>query len=83
MWSSAHTDACAAYLAGDKSAPASEWVESGTRLISVPCHDWFMRQPLRIQVLYLIDIALAVVFLLNSVADLRGWIEMRRRMRRP
>jgi len=81
MWSDAHSDVCAAYLAGDTRAPSSEWVSSGTRLISVPCRDWIMRQPLRVQILCLLDLALGMVFVLNALADLRGWLQMRRRMR--
>ena len=74
-------DACAPYLAGDKTAAASEYVASGTRLISVPCRDWLMRQTLRVQILCLLDLVFAVVFVLNALSDLREWLEMRRRLR--
>ena len=53
--------------------PASEWVVSGTRQIEVPCNDWTMRQPLAVQVLCLLDLLLAVVFVLNVLLDLQGW----------
>jgi hypothetical protein len=81
LWSEKQTDACTPYLAGERPAQASEYVASGTRLIEVRCSDWFMRQPLRVQVLCLLDLALAVVFVLNALSDLREWLESRRRRR--
>jgi hypothetical protein len=42
-----------------------------------------MRQPMRVQVLCLLDLTLAAVFLLNALVDLRKWLEMRRRRRVP
>jgi hypothetical protein len=50
-------------------------------MIEVPCNDWFMRQPLRVQVLCMLDMALGVVFLLNALSDLQGWLQRRRRWR--
>jgi hypothetical protein len=81
LWSDAHPDDCARALAAEGSMPASEYVISGTRQVVVPCNDWIMRQPLRLQVLCLLNLVLAVVFVLNALADLRGWLQMRRRMR--
>ncbi len=81
LWSVAQRDACTPYLLGEKPAQTSEYVESGTRTIEVPCNDWFMRQPLRVQVLCMLDLALAVVFVLNALSDLREWLESRRRWR--
>lgn len=83
LWSIEQKDPCAAYLAGDRKAPASQWVESGTRTIEVPCSEWLPRQSMRVQVLCLLDVALAAVFLLNALAELRKWLEMRRRRRAP
>ena len=81
QWSGAHKDDCSRYLAGDKTAPSSEWVVSGTRIIEVPCGDWTMRQPLRVQVLCLLDIVVFLVFVTNAMADVRDQSEMRRRRR--
>jgi hypothetical protein len=83
IWSrsSDRPDACAAYLAGDTSAQSSEYVASGTRMIVVPCSDWIMRQPLRMQLLCLLDLGLSVVFVLNALGDLRDWFASRRRTR--
>jgi hypothetical protein len=81
MWSDAQHDACFAYLNGNKSAQSVEYVASGTRMIAVPCDDWVMRQPLRVQLLCLVDLCLGAVFVLNSLGDLRDWFVMRRRMR--
>ena len=80
-WSSSHRDACAAYLAGNKHAPSSEYVPSGSRLIIVPCRDWTSRQPLRVQLLCLANLVLAIVFVLNATGDLRDWFASRRRLR--
>ncbi|HEY4379899.1 MAG TPA: hypothetical protein VGN01_06100 [Acidobacteriaceae bacterium] len=83
MWNDAHPDDCARTLAIQGVMPPSEYVISGTRQIVVPCNDWIMRQPLRIQILCLVDLTMAVMFVLNALADLRGWLQMRRRMRQP
>jgi hypothetical protein len=81
MWSGNQHDACAAYLDGNKLAQSSEYVPSGTRLIAVPCNVWLMRQPVKVQILCLVDLCLAVVFLLNAVGDLRDSLEARKRIR--
>jgi hypothetical protein len=72
-------DACAPYLAGNLTAQKSEWVTSGTRQVLVPCDDWLDRQPLRVQLLLLLDAAIAVLFLLNALSDLREWLQAGRR----
>jgi hypothetical protein len=38
-----------------------------------------MRQPVRVEVLCLLDLALGVLFVLNALGDLREWMAMRRR----
>jgi hypothetical protein len=81
MWTDSHPDDCVRSTAPDGTKPKSEWVVSGTRQIEVPCNDWTMRQPLTVQVLCLLDLLLIVVFLLNALLDLQGWLRMRRRMR--
>jgi hypothetical protein len=81
LWSGTQKDDCSRFLAGDKTAPRSEWVVSGTRTIEVSCSDWTMRQPLRIQVLCLLDIVVFLVFITNALADVRDQSEMRRRRR--
>jgi hypothetical protein len=78
LWYLDQRDDCARYLAGDKSAPATQVIVSGTRTIEVPCTDWTTRQPLRVQVLCLFDLALGVVFVLNGLADVREWMQRRR-----
>ncbi len=78
LWTMQQRDACTPYLAGDQSAQKSEWIVSGTRQIEVPCSDWFMRQPLRVQLLCLLDVALAVLFVLNALSDMQQWLALRR-----
>jgi hypothetical protein len=81
LWDARQKDNCSLYMAGDKTLPASELVVSGTRQIVVPCNYWIMRQPMRVQVLCLLDFALLVVFFLNALADLQRWLQSRRQMR--
>lgn len=81
LWSGTQKDDCWRFLAGDKTAPKSEWVVSGTRIIEVPCSDWAMRQPLRVQVLCLLDIVVFIVFVTNALADVRDQSKMRRHRR--
>jgi hypothetical protein len=78
LWYVERKDECARWLAGDRSAPATQTVVSGTRTIEVPCTDWAMRQPLGVQVLCLLDMALGVVFVMNGLADVREWMQVRR-----
>ena len=78
LWCDGHPDACTRYLAGDTAAQKSEWVVSGTRIIEVPCDEWFMRMPLKMQILFMLDAALGVVFVLNALSDTREWLQMRR-----
>jgi hypothetical protein len=40
-----------------------------------------MRQPMRVQVLCLLDLVLGVVFFFNALLDLQRWLQTRRRMR--
>ena len=56
-------------------------VESGTRMIEVRCDNWFAWQPLHVQILFILDLALAGVFLMNGLADFGRWLDARRRMR--
>jgi hypothetical protein len=81
LWDAQQKDNCALYMAGDRTLPASELVISGTRQIEVPCNDWIMRQPMRVQVLCLLDLVLGVVFFFNALLDLRRGLQTRRRMR--
>lgn len=81
LWTDGQRDACTPYLSGDTKAQKSEWVMSGTRQIEVPCTDWFARQPMRVQILFMLDVVLAVLFVSNALSDLREWLQFRRRMR--
>ena len=78
-WTTQQRDACTPYLSGDPSAQKSEWVTSGTRQIWVPCDDWFTRQPLRIELLSILDVALMVLFFMSSLSDLCDSFNARRR----
>jgi hypothetical protein len=74
-------DECTRYLAGDSSAPATQTVVTGTRVIEVPCTDWMDRQPQSVLLLCLIDVLLLVMFALNAATDVRRWVQVRQRER--
>jgi hypothetical protein len=77
-WYLGRRDDCARYLAGDTSLPSAQVVVSGTRTIVVPCDQWWLRQPTIVQMLCLLDLLLAAVFVVNGLQDTRAWIERRR-----
>jgi hypothetical protein len=77
-WYLGQRDDCRRYLAGDTSFPPSQVVVSGNRTIVVPCDQWWLRQPAAVQMLCLLDLLLAAVFLVNGLQDTRAWIERRR-----
>jgi hypothetical protein len=81
LWDAQQKDTCSLYMAGDKTQPPSELVVSGSREIEVPCSNWFLRHSLRVQVLCLLELLLAMIFAFNASADLKGWLEIRRRRR--
>ena len=80
-WSAVQRDACSPYLGGDRMAPSTMYVVTGTRTVVIPCDDWLERQPGRVQLLCLVDFVLVVMFGLNALQDARGWFAMRRRRR--
>lgn len=77
-WSFTHPDNCDRYLAGEKKLPSAEYVISGTRQIVVPCDQWLLRQPQWMQILCLVDLILAVIFLMNAAGDFKNFITRRR-----
>ena len=80
-WYLGQRDDCRRYLAGDASFPSAQVVVSGNRTIVVPCDQWWMRQPTIVQMLCLLDLLLAVVFVVNALQDARAWFERQRENR--
>ena len=78
LWNANRWDDCQRYLAGDKSLPSSQIVESEGHSVEVPCEQWFLRQPSAILLLCLLDLLLIVVFVLNALSDVRNWRQTRR-----
>ena len=82
LWTMGQWDPCAKYLAGDRRAPASQLVVSGTRQIVVPCRDWLPRQQEPVQIACLADLAAALAFVLYAAGDVivmfQVWRERRR-----
>ena len=72
VWSAGHRDECSAYLGGDRHAPASQVVKTGTRTIVVPCQDWLIRQSALVQMLCVLAVAGFGVFLVSVWADRKG-----------
>ena len=81
LWGIGRGDTCAQYLAGDAKAPPTEVVATGTRTIVVPCEEWLPRQPVTVQVLCLVDLILAAVFVVRGLGDARGGFQAWRRRR--
>ncbi len=69
VWSSLHRDECSAFLGGDRHAPASQIVETGTRTIVVPCQDWLVRQAAPVQLLCVLTLAGFSIFVVSLWAD--------------
>ena len=69
VWSAQQHDECSAFLGGDRQAPASQVVRTGTRTILVPCHDWLVRQSMQVQLLCGLTAAGFGVFLVSLWAD--------------
>lgn len=70
-------DRCNTYPAGS-TPPETEYVVTGTREVEVPCNDWWMRQPLAIQILCIADAGFAMIFLVFAAGDLRRRYQQRR-----
>ena len=75
IWAVEHTDDCDRYVAGDGSKPDAVEVRSGTRKIVVPCNVWVARQPVGVQVVFLVEMAVGVVFVVSGVGDWMRWWE--------
>jgi len=73
-------DRCNTYPAGGI-PPKTEYVVSGTREVEISCDDWWMRQPMTVQILCIMDVGLGMIFAVNALQDTRNWIQ-RRRLRR-
>ncbi len=69
VWSAQHRDECSAFLGGDRQAPASQIVETGTRTIVVPCRDWLLRQSALVQMLCVLTVAGFAAFVVSLWAD--------------
>jgi len=78
-WLIDHRDNCDRYMAGDRTVPSSEYIESGTRTVEVPCDQWLMRQPAWVQGVCLLDLTVLVVFALSVCQDVARWRRLRRK----
>jgi hypothetical protein len=66
-------DPCKAEMPFSHQPPESVYVDSGTRTVEMPCNTWLPRQPLWVQMVCLVDFAVAVVFLLSVWGDWSRW----------
>jgi hypothetical protein len=78
-WLIDHRDNCDRYMTGDRTFPSSEYIESGTRTVEVPCDQWLLRQPAWVQAVCLLDLTVLVVFALSVWQDLARWNRLRRK----
>jgi hypothetical protein len=69
-WLIDHQTLCDHYLAGARKLPSSVYVQQGNSLVEVPCTDWLQRQPVGVDIVCLLDLAVFVVFLLSLLQDL-------------
>lgn len=81
MYSQGEQDRCNSYPAAGVQ-PRSQYVITGERQIEVPCSEWFLRQPLAVQILSVADALLGFVFAVNALADLNRWLRWRRTNKR-
>ena len=79
LWDARQKDDCSPTWPGTRRSPPPNG-RVGHAQIIVPCNDWIMRQPMRMQILCLLDFALLVVFFLNALADLQRWLRSRSRV---
>jgi hypothetical protein len=77
MYSQGEQDRCSTYPAGGVQ-PRTQYVVTGERQIEVPCSEWFLRQPLALQILVVADFLLGFIFSVNALADLNRWLRWRR-----
>ena len=78
VWLIEHPDNCDRYMAGDRTVPPSEYIESGTRTVEVPCNQWLFRQPAWVQCICLLDLTVLVVFVLSVWQDVARWRDRRK-----
>ncbi len=78
VWMLGHRDDCERPVGTDHALPKSVYVESGTRLVEMPCDEWLPRQPVGVQLACLGDRAVGVVMVLSVAMDWRKWRERRR-----
>ena len=78
LWAACQRDDCDRLGPGTRGTPSSVLVESGTRTITVPCTYWVPRQPVRVQLLVLLNLVLGLVFVVSVGTD---WARARARRR--
>ncbi len=78
VWALSVRDDCDRAGPSNPATPNTVAVESGTRTIDVPCTYWVPRQPTRVQILLLVNVALGVVFIVSAATD---WTRYRARRR--
>ncbi len=78
MYSQGEQDGCASHPA-TSAPPKSEYIVTGSREVEVPCSEWFLRQPLAVQILCIVEALLATLFLIHATGDVIDWARLRRR----
>jgi len=58
--------------------PATVYEQSGTRTLEMPCNLWLPRQPMWVQGICLLDLAVGVVLVLSVWGDCVRWRRRRR-----
>lgn len=77
IWAMSNRDECDSVDKNGRT-PKEVYVQSGSRMVIMPCTIWFPRQPLKIQGFWFLDAAVAFVFLISLWSDWVRWRERRR-----
>ena len=80
-WKLNQRDDCDRLASDKRTTQTSVLVDAGTRSVMMPCSVWIPRQPLKVQLWCLADLALAVVFAVSFCADWNRRSAGRQRLR--
>ena len=80
-WTIGHIDDCDRFRADKTGTPTSVMVQSGTRVVSVPCSIWVLRQPMWMQGCCALLVVLGVIFVFGLWSDWSRSSERRRTFR--
>jgi hypothetical protein len=81
VWIMNHHDPCESYMPGHV-LPQTVMVQSGDRIVEMPCSLWLPRQSDWMQLTCLLDLTVLIVFLLSVWRDVKQWRVRPRKIQR-